>query len=93
MAMGGGSILATTAAEIRTEAVAEAALYALSPAFVAVIEQFPAETADKVLPETEQIDVVVELKVTAPVPDPPVVEREAVPPTVSAETGLIDSVD
>jgi hypothetical protein len=90
MAMGGGSILATTAAEIRTEAVAEAALYALSPAFVAVIEQFPAETADKVLPETEQIDVVVELKVTAPVPDPPEVDRGEELPTTNAERALME---
>ena len=50
----------TTAAAIVVDAVAVAALNEVSAALVAVIEQLPAATAVSVLPETVQIEVVVE---------------------------------
>ena len=64
----------------------------LSLAFVAEIEQVPADTADKVVPEIVQIEVVLEEYETAPVPEPPLVESDAVPPTIIADTGLMVSV-
>ena len=61
----------------------------LSPAFVAEIEHVPAPTAVSVVPDIVHTEVVVELKLTAPVPEPPEVESAAVPPTVKADKGLI----
>ena len=56
-------------------------------------EQVPAPTAESVVPETVQTEVVVEVKLTAPLPDPPVVARDADPPTRSAEIALIENAD
>ena len=52
----------------------------------------PAPTAVNVVPDTVQTAGVEEAKVTAPVPEPPEVESAAVPPTISADTGLIVNV-
>ncbi len=79
-------------AETRNEELAVAELKELSPAFVAEIAHVPALTAVNVVPDIVQTEVVVELKLTEPVPDPPDVERVAVPPTVIADKGLIVSV-
>ena len=56
-------------------------------------EQLPAATAVRVVEETVQIDGVVELNETEPVPDPPLVVREPVPPTCKAGIGEILRVD
>ena len=53
--------------------------------------QDPAAIAVTTFPETVHVDAVVELKVTAPVPDPPEVERVAVDPTRREEDIEIES--
>jgi hypothetical protein len=85
--------VSTTTAEIWTEVDAVAALYVLSAAFVAVIAQLPADTADKVVPDTVQIEVVVDVKETDPVPEPPVVASGAVLPTLNGEIALMENAD
>jgi hypothetical protein len=88
-----GGDASTTTAEIWTEDDADAALYVLSAALVAVMAQVPAETADKVEPETVQIEVVVDVNETSPVPEPPEVAIEAVLPTLNGEIVLIENED
>ena len=88
-----GGDASTTTAEIWTEADAVAELYVLSAAFVAVIAQLPADMPDKVEPETVQIEVVVDVNETNPVPEPPEVASEAVLPTLNGEIALIENAD
>ena len=73
-------------------AVADLARYELSAALVALIVQVPTATARTTVPETVQIDVVSEVNVTAPVPEPPVVERLANTPTARNE-GTTTEID
>ena len=62
-----------------------------SPAFVAVIEQVPGAIGVSVVPETVQILSELEVKLIAPLPEPPDAANCNVVPTVSAGNGKLSA--